>query len=289
MGVHQERVLSIIVVCEGEGVLEPEVSVPQGSWRIDALLCFDVPSDIWGPLREIVEGRVVVLEHYASRPNTEELTRAFTKLALIVDLWRGGEGGRRKWPERRAPLLLVMTNGWPKIAVANTIGEALLLEPGIKWLHRTPMSEALLIDLLGLANKPGYSVLRAMASRRDARWQTLLNDEGLPDSLRRQIEEALLKRVIPTSEIEHGSIVERIEARGREKWLAKGLERGLERGRKEGRKEGREEGRKEGREEGRRQMVLRLARHRLSNDEVTLLERLDDIDEMEAQLLAFLG
>jgi hypothetical protein len=263
---HQDRALAIIATLEGEHSIEPEVAIPQASRVVDGVARLGEPSDGWGPIRPLVAHRTVLVEHFSRPPSLPSWVRSVATLAWLVDAW----WTKRPAPRGRAPMLLVLSNGTPRTALAAIAELRPFGVPGI-WLSPRPaLGDLLLVDIKGLPpDVPGTSVLRLVATptsrqQADAHIGALRSDSALVQSTKDRLLEALMDRTIPSTDEEQLSILERV--------------------RREGHREGRDEGRREGRDEGRRQVVLALLAKRLGDDAARELDAAESTDELERRL-----
>lgn len=220
---HQRRALDIIQVVEGADVIAAERAVPQGHFRIDALLRMSrAPTGMWGPLREVVADRLVVLELDSRPPSRKKLVRARLKHFFVLDEWH-----QRPMHGTRPPMLLTISDGTPRKALAATQH----LQPGhLRGLWRSTedltCGSAWLVDLKSLARRPGTSVLRLLRRPRtpdEAREQlaALLADDALLSSQRDRLMEAVMEHRVHTDKQEHETWTEFYTRVGRADGIAR--------------------------------------------------------------------
>lgn len=267
---HQERALGIIGHLVADGELAAEVGVPRAAHRIDGIVDVGHASRGWGPIRSHVGQRSVVVEHFSRPPSLCAFTRSIAKLAWVVDdFWRG-----RPPASARPPLLLALSYGKPRAALAR-LPQLRSSDPPAVWLaSRAVLGDILLVDIRRLpADQPGMSVLRLMAipktkAQADAGIAALLSDPCLVQSDVQRLVEALMERTIPTTEEEQRSIVEKLRDEGRQQGLQQGRQQGLQQG---------------------RDHLLAVAAKLLGVATAQQLAAIDDLDELEQRLVELLA
>jgi len=241
----------------GEGLVDVEVAAPKVPSAIDAVVRgADGALDAWGPLRERVRGRTLVVEHFSRPPSPGELSKAFAKACWAIGGWSD-----RGAAEERPPLLVVLSVGRPRAALELWRG----LEPsGLSGLcagRLTPL-EAVLVDVRALPPEPGTSVLRFFDHR----------PEVAEDNVRRlwadpavgKITKDALRRAImsdpKTFERERPLTLEEVEEQAEQRT-----------------------------EQRNRTTLLEQARRRLGPDQVAELEAIDDFRAFAARFAELLA
>ena len=270
---HQQRALRILQLADPEVTVVPEVAVPQASFHIDAILRVGNASTAWGPLRELVDRREVVLEHYRRTPTLRHLFNAVAKHAERGHDWVK----REKSPTGRPPLLLLLSGGRPRLLL-RFFRE--LLPWQLDGIYRAARStgDIVLIDTLHLEPVTGASIFRMTATPRTAATAAancaqLLADASVPTLAKHQIMEFIMTAA-------HDEFLSPETKR-----QIRLFHEGREIGRREGLEEGLAEGREEGREEGARVALMNLARE-VAPDHLEELGAVEDLGELQARLIA---
>jgi len=262
---HQERAEAVLRALCGEELVDVEVAAPKVPSAIDVVVRRpDRTLDAWGPLRERVRGRTLVVEHFSRPPSRDELSKAFAKACWTIADW--SEDGA---PETRSPLLVVLSVGRPRGALELWRG----LEPtgltGIYAATLTPL-EAVLVDVKALPPGPGTSVLRFFDHRPDVaedNVRRLWTDPAVGNITKDALRRAIMSDP-KTFERERPLTLEEVEERA------------------EKRAEERAEKRVEARD---RDALLDQARRRLAPDQVAELEAIDDFRAFAARLVELLA
>jgi hypothetical protein len=163
----------------------------------------------------------------------------------------------------RYPLLLFLSAGCPRWVSSGELGFVPGEIPGIYTFDWSLPAEVVFVNLRGLPEAPGCSLLKLMPTPRnksEARTgiDRLRRDTGMIESIKEQVEEALMNGQIPATDDERENVYQRLKREFRE----------------------------EGREEGRREALLTLARRLVDTDELSELEAIEDPDELERRVLA---
>ncbi|MFH2007576.1 MAG: hypothetical protein ABI333_13405 [bacterium] len=166
------------------------------------------------------------------------------------------------------PLLLVLSAQRPRQALSGLHLPPTQV-PGIWHAPRRALGDIVLVHLKGLPERlPGASLLRMMVTPRTlAEAQSLISallaDPAVLQSTKEALMEELMNETIPSTDVEHKTLLAQI-------------------------REGHREGLREGHREGLREGLLRIARHRLDEAAVTELETTSDLATLEARLLELL-
>ena len=257
---HQRRVLSIVQHIERRRVLQPEKAVPQASRYIDGVIHLDEASRGWGVIQEQLSHRIVIIEHFSRPPSVTQLVCGRAKLSWMVEQW---------WQRRvahgiRPPLLLVLSGGRPRRAIAQIPELVPGRLPGLWATAPSLFGDMLLVDVKGIEKADGTSVLRLMhasgsLSEARERIEHLLTDTGVWVTIRGNLVEGIMQGTVELSaderEVTYRSVLER----------------------------GREEGREEGRE-----ALLRIAAGVGGEKLVRELDSIEDLGILEARVLEFL-
>jgi len=160
-------------------------------------------------------------------------------------------------------MLLILSHGTPRNALAGLSELRPCTHPGI-WLSQRPaVGDLLLVDFRRLpASAPGTSVLRLIAAPKsrdqaDAHIAALQTDPALLQSTRKRVLEALMAHKIPITDQEQLSIVDRLL--------------------------------RQGRQEGRRELVIALLAKRLGDDAAHKLAQTETSEQLEARLMRWIA
>jgi hypothetical protein len=253
---HEHRVIAILQTVLGPEAVHCEVAVPRVAHAIDALIDVGEPSDLWGPLGGLVAHRTLVIEHESRAPSLLKLVTSLAKLAWVT---------REQWPRlqgpgARCPLLLFLSAGCPRWAVAGQMGFTAGPMPGVYTTTGGLPLEAADVHLRGLPAAPGLSLLKLMPTPRSpeestASIQRLKEDVTMIQSTRKAVMEAIVTHQIPATAKERRLTVEAVLRKGRQ----------------------------EGRQETLRAL---LAARILTEDQLADLEAIEDSSELEHRLSA---
>jgi hypothetical protein len=240
--------------------------VPQASRYIDGVIYLSEASRGWGVIQTQVSGRIVIIEHFSRPPSLAKMVSGRAKLSWMTDLWWRQPDRRHG---RRPPLLLVISSGRPRKALAQLPEIAAGSLRGVWETTPSAFGDTLIVDVKGLEETDGTSLLRLMHAAKptvEARERIghLLTDPVVDDTLRAKLIEGIMQGTVELTaeeqELTYRSVLER----------------------------GRAEGREEGREEGRGEALLRIAA-KIGGDEVAdELASIEDPDELEKRVLELL-
>jgi len=253
---RQRRALALVRAVH-PGEVRSEVTIPESSRSIDAVLPAVPASPAWGVLRGLVDRREVVLEPFSRRPDPAEVAGVLLKVA-----WQVERALRTGTPGGRLPLGLVLSVGRPDEAL-DTFRMLEPTSPAGVYLTPHPGLEVVLVDVRNLAPGPGTSFLRAFDHARDDRLAHLVTDTTLEAAIR----DAILEAAMTQSDVFGSRELQRSRAELEALGERRGLERGLERG---------------------RQALLEVARSLLPPEQVAELEAIRDVDALQERVTALL-
>lgn len=209
---------------------KPDILFPRGS---------HIPS--FTPLRELIEDRLLAVEHFSSslrEPARKRMKRLYRNLEAAYEKWQASGGKKKQWAAgSRPPMLLIVSTAKPSAFIREGL---LAPDPDILGLFRGlgEYSELRYLWLYGLdPEERGWDLLRwgfPPHAKSTVDRMRIFQESNVPIAQKQQLWSLLMSRHygidIGPDENPYDVVLEKGLQQGLEKGIKKGLEKGLEKG-----------------------------------------------------------
>jgi len=272
--IHESRVQNTFSIALPKAELSQEMSIPRGARRLDLVYNVQKEYDALGPLKQMLSGRIVLVEAQSSTAYPVDVWSACVGGAWLAwqRLKHQGKESEDHWGalgnSRLPPVALAFAPQVSPSAYSCVGGLRLWDVPGV-WA--TPEVDTLggliLVDATIAKDVPGMGLWHFMlypdTGDPDGRLRVLTRDPVLPTLLKESLTEAVVEHRIASNPEERRSASERIFSEGELK------------------------GRLEGRLEGRRSVLLAMA-ERFFPERLDALREIEDIDQLDSEVASAL-